>query len=105
MAENVGGIVWTAEMKTENLVQATNDIVNAASKVGSTFSDLEKKSLKLTDATNSISLKYQAASNTIQEYISQQVLLGRSITKNGTVLDANGNEITDVTQKAKTVNY
>lgn len=103
MAENVGAIVWTAEMETSSLLSATNDIVKAADKAGVAFTDMEKKTLKLSGATDAISYKYQAATKTLNEYIAQQTLLGREVTKNGTVLDANGNEVTDVTQKLKSL--
>jgi len=42
MAENVGGIVWTAEMKTELLVSAQKIVESSMSKTGAAFEKTEK---------------------------------------------------------------
>lgn len=119
MAENVGGIVWTAEMKTELLVSAQKIVESSMAASGAAFEKAAKKSEQasktiessskaasdavksssteikaaqqsLASATKALSDRYTSAQSKLKEFVTQQVAAGRSLDENGNVTTSAG---------------
>ena len=82
MAENVGGIVWTAEMKTEQLVGAEKTITNTLNKTDQAFAKTGKASDQLntrytktaqgvSKATKGMSRNFGMAGVQVQQFVGQ----------------------------------
>ena len=82
MAENVGGIVWTAEMKTEQLVGAEKTITNTLNKTDQAFAKTSKASDQLntrytktaqgvSNATKGMSRNFGMAGVQVQQFVGQ----------------------------------
>ncbi len=82
MAENVGGIVWTAEMKTEQLVGAEKTITNTLNKTDQAFTKTGKASDQLNTrytktaqgvqkATKGMSRQFGMAGVQVQQFVGQ----------------------------------